>query len=164
MFLAVMLLVLMGALGLVALDTATEDRRIAGVQNRSASAFAAAEAGAAHAAELVAEKDLNLPNQTLSSTAVYDREGGNLPSYRADPDVATTANATGIKRASGRDGPADGFSPNAGGGWVMARWQVNVEGRSPQPAGGGMDARGSTSRLEVVRVELSHGGSDYRGQ
>jgi len=164
MFLAVMLLVLMGALGLVALDTASEDRRIAGFQNRSASAFAAAEAGAAHAAELVSEKNTNLPVQTLSSTAVYDREGGNLPSYRPDPDVATTANASGIKRAPGADGAAAGFSPNAGGGWAMARWQINVEGRSPNAAGGGIDTRASTSRIEVVRVELTHGGADYRGQ
>jgi hypothetical protein len=163
MFLAVMLLVLMGALGLVALDTATEDRRIAGFQNRSASAFAAAEAGVAHAAELVRTNVTQIPNTTLSSTAVYDREGGNLPSYRADPD-ATVANPDGIKRAPGADGAAEGVPPEAGGGWKTGRWQINVEGRSPTAAGGGIDGRASTARIELVYGLLTHGGSDYRGQ
>jgi len=163
MFLAVMLLVLMGALGLVALDTATEDRRIAGFQNRSASAFAAAEAGIAHAAELVRANVFTIPNTTLSSTAVYDREGGNLPSYRADPD-ATVANASGIKRAPGTDGAAEGVPPEAGGGWKTSRWQINVEGRSPNAAGGDINGRMSTARVELIYGLLTHGGSDYRGQ
>ena len=162
MFLAVMLLILMGAIGLVALDTAGEDRRIAGLQNRSSAAFQAAEAGVAHAAELARSAIFNIPNTTLSDVGVYDREGGALPSYRADPALGA-ANPTGIIRAPGVDGAAEGVPPEAGGGWKTARWQINVEGRSPN-AGVDMDSRRSTARVELVYGTLTHGGSDYKGQ
>lgn len=162
MFLAVMLLILMGALGLVALDTASEDRRIAGFQNRSSAAFQAAEAGVAHAAERARGANLNVPTTTLSDATVYDREGGSLPSYRADPALAGT-NPTGIMRAPGVDGGAEGVPPEAGGGWKTARWQINVEGRSPNPAGD-INSRMSTARVELVYGTLTHGGSDYKGQ
>ncbi|MFI5319160.1 MAG: hypothetical protein ACHQ6V_06240 [Myxococcota bacterium] len=162
MFLAVMLLVLMGALGLAALDTASEDRRIAGFQNRSSAAFQAAEAGIAVAAERARANNLTVPLTNLSDVGVYDREGGALPSYRADP-AATVANPNGIKRAPGVDGAAEGVPPEAGGGWKTARWQINIEGRSPN-AGADLDSRMSTSRVELVYGTLTHGGSDYKGQ
>lgn len=162
MFLAVMLLILMGAIGLVALDTASEDRRIAGFQNRTSAAFQAAEAGLAHAAELARSANFTVPPTTISDAGVYDREGGQLPSYRADPASVGT-NPTGIVRAPGVDGAAEGVPPEAGGGWKTARWQINIEGRSPNAAGG-MDSRMSTARVELVYGTLTHGGSDYKGQ
>ena len=162
MFIAVLLLILMGALGLVALDTATEDRRIAGFQNRSASAFAAAEAGVAHAAELAKQNVTNLPTQNLSDATVYDREGGALPSYRADPNpLPVGTNPTGIVSAG--FGAAEGVAPDAGGGWKTGKWRINVEGRSPVNAAG-MDGRMSTSRIEMMWGEPTHAGSDYEGQ
>jgi Tfp pilus assembly protein PilX len=162
MFIAVLLLILMGALGLVALDTATEDRRIAGFQNRSASAFAAAEAGIAHAAELAKQNVTNLPTQNLSDATVYDREGGALPSYRADPNpLPVGTNPTGIVSAG--FGAAEGVAPDAGGGWKTGKWRINVEGRSPVNAAG-MDGRMSTSRVELMWGEPTHAGSDYEGQ
>lgn len=161
MFIAVLLLILMGALGLVALDTATEDRRIAGFQNRSASAFAAAEAGIAHAADLAKQSNTNLPTQTLGDLTVYDREGA-LPTYRADPNpLPVGTNPTGITSAG--YGAADGFAPAAGGSWKMGKWRINVEGRSPVNAAG-IDGRMSTSRIELMWGELDRQGSSYEGQ
>lgn len=161
MFIAVLLLILMGALGLIALDTATEDRRIAGFQNRSASAFAAAEAGVAHAAELAKQNITNVPTQNLSDATVYDREGA-LPSYRADPNpLPVGVNPNGIVSAG--FGAAEGVAPDAGGGWKTGKWRINVEGRSPANAAG-MDGRMSTSRIEMMWGEPTHAGSDYEGQ
>lgn len=162
MFLAVMLLVLMGAIGLVALDTATSDRRIAGFQNRSSAAFQAAEAGVASAAERARSNILSVPLTNLSDVGVYDREGGALPSYRADPALGAV-NPNGIMRAPGTDGAADGVPPEAGGGWKTARWQINVEGRSPN-VGVDLESRMSTARVELVYGTLTHGGNDYKGQ
>jgi hypothetical protein len=162
MFIAVLLLVLMGALGLVALDTASEDRRIAGFQNRSNSAFAAAEAGVAHAAELAKQNNLTLPTRNLSDTTVYDRETA-LPSYRADPNpLPVGTNPTGIVSAG--FGAAEGVAPEAGGGWKTGKYRINVEGRSPNAAGAGMDGRMSTSRIELMWGEVTNAGSDYEGQ
>ena len=53
MFVAVLMLVLMGWLGLAAMDTASRDQQLAGFRNRSRSAFYAAEAGAAAGRALV---------------------------------------------------------------------------------------------------------------
>lgn len=162
MFIAVLLLILMGALGLVALDSATEDRRIAGFQNRSASAFAAAEAGVAHAAELAKQNNTNMVTATLGDAGVYDREGGALPSYRPDPNpLPVGTNISGI--ASAGFGAAEGVAPEAGGGWKTGKWRINVEGRSPVNAGG-IDGRMSTSRIELMWGEPTHAGSDYEGQ
>ena len=44
----VMLLLLLGVIGLSALDTVMRDQQVAGFQNRSTAAFYAAEAGVAH--------------------------------------------------------------------------------------------------------------------
>lgn len=162
MFIAVLLLVLMGALGLVALDTASEDRRIAGFQNRSNSAFSAAEAGVAHAAELAKQNNMTLPTRNLSDTTVYDRETA-LPSYRADPNpLPVGTNPTGIVSAG--FGAAEGVAPDAGGGWKTGKYRINVEGRSPNAAGGGMDGRMSTARIELMWGEITNAGSDYEGQ
>jgi hypothetical protein len=162
MFIAVMLLILMGALGLVALDTASEDRRIAGFQNRSSAAFEAAEAGAAHATELAKANNTTIPVRTLSDVTVYDREGA-LPSYRADPNpLPVGVNPTGIVNAG--FGAADGVAPEAGGGWKIGKWRINVEGRSPNPAGAGIDGRMSTARVELMWGELTNAGNDYEGQ
>jgi hypothetical protein len=162
MFIAVLLLILMGAIGLVALDTATEDRRIAGFQNRSNAAFEAAEAGAAHAVVLAKQSLTTLPIANLGDATVYDREGA-LPSYRPDPNpLPVGTNPTGITSAG--FGAAEGVAPDAGGGWKIGKWRVNVEGRSPNPAGAGIDGRMSTSRVEVMWGEFTNAGSDYEGQ
>ena len=68
LFIAVMMLVLMGALGIVALNEVTTDRQVAGVQNRAVSAFYSAEAGLAEARSLV--KDIGTRTSTLISVSV----------------------------------------------------------------------------------------------
>lgn len=158
MFLAVMILVLMGALGLVALDTASEDRRIAGFQNRSHTAFHAAEAGVAHARRIVAEaagEDPNpLPARTIGDAALYDREGA-LPRYGPDPAMAGT-NPNGVRRANltGPVGGGAGSAANIMGpssGRAMEYYVINVEGRSPQ---NGVDIE---SRASIARIEAMEG-------
>ncbi len=133
------------------------------MQNRSASALQAADAGVAHAVSLVAGGGANptLPIRNLSDATVYDREVA-LPSYRPDPAMAAT-NPTGIDLNAGR-GPLPGAAPNAGGGFTTRYTLINVEGRSPNTAGGGLDARMATARLEVKWGTPGSSGSDYRGQ
>ena len=148
MFLAVMILVLMGALGLVALDNATEDRRIAGFQNRSHTAFEAAEAGLAHARQLVLDASTGtpvpLPLTTLGDTALYDRET-TRPTYQQDPRVVAT-NPTGILSVGSAN-----VSGGALGKWQSGLFVLNVEGRSAQN-GAGVETRASIVRLEAVQA------------
>ena len=97
MFVTVLLLVLMGALGLAALDAASRDRDAAGYYNRENAAFYAAEAGVSHARalirgvgstdELPAFPTQGAP-QTLGDTSMYPAGGGSpLPFYYGDPAV-----------------------------------------------------------------------------
>ena len=53
LFVAVLMLVMMGFLGVAALDSVARDREVAGLQNRSRTAFYAAEAGLANARQLI---------------------------------------------------------------------------------------------------------------
>jgi hypothetical protein len=149
LFVAVMMLVLMGALGIVALDKVTIDRQVAGFQNRAQSAFFAAEAGVAEARDLVAEVGTRsqVPNfhtvtapRVLGDTALYDVEGS-TPRYYGDPRFAPD-----FIRYKGDGGAASGMNLQ----WgkqklVTTLWQINVVGQTPD---------GSRSRQEVVEVKI----------
>jgi hypothetical protein len=152
LFVAVMMLVLMGFLGLAALDRVTRDEQVAGFQNRARSAFYAAEAGVAAARSLVSD-----PNQVYDRTAtpafpdqatprqvgdvaLYDREGGGLPEYYGDPAVAPKPPIRWAK--DGKGGGAFGMNLQANqGGLKETLWMINVVGESPD---------GSRSRVEVL--------------
>lgn len=149
LFVAVMMLVLMGFLGLAALDRVTRDEQVAGFQNRARTAFYAAEAAAAEARSLIANSAVvadrtssvafhqeATPRQ-VGDTALYDREGGNLPRYFGDPAFAQPIRYL-------KDGPGlQGGNLQPGQGLVETLWQINVVGLSPD---------GSRSRIEVVAV------------
>jgi len=150
MFIAVLMLVMMGWLGLAAMDTATHDRQVAGWHNRTRSAFYAAEAGVAAGKLLVAQANSRsttpaLPATSIGTGAMYARFGAQ-PQYVGDPAVAQP-----IKWV--RDG-----GPLAGGNLsnpriVKSLWQINVVGRSYTPAGGTFANRMSTARVEVIEVK-----------
>ena len=155
LFVAVMMLVLMGFLGLAALDRVTRDEQVAGFQNRARTAFYAAEAGIAAGAQhrrrlepifdrstTPAFPDDTAP-QTVGDTALYDREEGNLPRYYGDPSTGQPP----IHWAKdGKKGGAYGMNlQEAGGGLQETLWLINVVGESPD---------GSRSRLEVLAVRL----------
>ncbi len=160
MFVAVLMLVLMGALGLAALEGASQDRQIAGFQNRSDNAFYAAEAAVAQARQLV--RDDSAPNAAgklvaanLADVALYDREGA-LPRY--GPDQAMLAvNPTGILDLN-KTGPVPGVDGRVGGAGLTVRYfQINVQGTSPQ-AGFGLDGRASTARIETIEAKVGASG------
>jgi hypothetical protein len=149
LFVAVMMLVLMGFLGLAALDRVMRDEQVAGFQNRARTAFYAAEGAVAEARSLIANSAVvsdrssnvafytDTAPQLVGDTALYDREGGNLPSYHGDPAFNPSIRYL-------KDGPGlQGGNLQPGQGLVETLWQINVVGSSPD---------GSRSRIEVVAV------------
>jgi hypothetical protein len=140
LFVAVLVLALMGALGIMAFNTVLVDRQVAGFQNRAKTAFYAAEAAAAEGRSLVRSvgsrtETPNLNPRALGDSALYDREFA-LPSYSGDPAFANPIRYIG-------DGDMAGGAnlQMKGQKFVNTLWQINVQGQSPD---------GSTARIEVV--------------
>lgn len=158
MLVAVMMLVLMALLGLAALQTAGEDQQIAGLTNRSRSAFYAAEAGAAHGRQLIADADARtvtpvLPPTNLGDGAMYARYQAQ-PRYFPDPNPPGGGPAI---RYLGDGGPAEGMNM-ANPRYVKTIWRINVIGQSPENAGGIWDQRASTARIEVQETKILSSG------
>ncbi len=154
MLVAVIMLVMMGLLGLAALETAGEDQKIAGLSNRSRSAFYAAEAGAAHGRQLIAAADSRsstpaLPNTSLGDATLYVRYQ-TQPRYFADP--APPAGGAAIQYVDDA-GPAEGMNL-ANPKYVNTIWRINVVGQSPENAGGTWTQRPSTARVEVMQTKV----------
>ncbi|MHC4447467.1 MAG: hypothetical protein ACYSXF_06775 [Planctomycetota bacterium] len=159
LFVSVLLMVLIGALGLAALDTIAVDRQVSGVQNRSLAAFWAAEAAVAQARDLVVRRGeegttftypadfpsvgapTNLGDAALSS---YFRLG--LPLYYADPDPALVNPIKFLRQGSGRIAAQGGNLVEGKQKPVEGFWQINVMGQT---------ADGTTRRLEAVEWKLS---------
>ena len=144
LFVAVLVLALMGALGIMAFNTVLVDRQVAGFQNRANTAFYAAEAAAATGRSLLRSVGSRsdtpaLPTSTLGDVGLYDREP-TLPSYSGDP---AEVNPIRYLRDGGRAG---GMGVEVGGqSFVYTLWQINVQGQSPG---------GSTARIEVVETKV----------
>jgi hypothetical protein len=148
----VLLLVLLGILGLAALETVQRDQQVAGFQNRSRLAFYAAEAGVADAKNRLrdvwtTEDTVDFPDDG-SPVAVGDSTmfPHGQPSYYADP-LATA----GIEYMdAGAPSVAGGHDQRLGGSTrVNTLWRIRVEGSAPG---------GTTSRLEVVATRELDGG------
>jgi hypothetical protein len=157
LFVAVLMLALMGVLAIASIEATTRDREAAGYTNRTSTSFYAAEAGVAAAREAV--KAVTDPTATvafpdqgtptlLGDTSLYDKEGGNLPRYYGDPDFANPIQYRDEVNIGG------GFSVETGGfKGTGTLWQINVVGESPD---------GSTTRLEVMEVVWDYvTGSSY---
>ena len=143
LFVSVMILALMGALGIMAFNTVLADRQVAGFQNRARTAFYAAEAAAAEGRSLVRSvgsrnQTPNLNPRPLGDMALYDREFA-LPSYAGDPAFPDPIRYIG-------DGTMAGGAnlQMKGQKFVNTLWQINVQGQSPD---------GSTTRIEVVETK-----------
>lgn len=136
----VLMMVLLGMLGLAALDTVTSDQQVAGFQNRARTAFYAAEAGLAQAQQVllgvIADTETPpLPGAQLGDAALYPY---GRPSFGADPDFATPIRAVGT-RLDLAGGNLRGGRPLS----TVTLWQVNVRGQTPD---------GASSRIEAVIV------------
>lgn len=148
----VLLLVLLGILGLAALDTVTRDQQVAGFQNRSRLAFYAAEAGIADAKNRLrdvwtTEDVVDFPDES-AAVAVGDAAlfPYGRPTYYADP-----AADAGIEYMNaGAPSVAGGHDQRLGGSTrVNTLWRIQVEGRTPD---------GARSRLDVVATRELDGG------
>ncbi len=176
MFVAVLMLVLMGWMGLAAMNAVSRDNQVAGFQGRNQNAFFAAEAGVAYARAVVehhiADTD-DLPGlgtvpafptaaapTQLSNAAAYAQwqnaatAGQELPGYYADPNPPDPLNPQPIHYI----GPGeilDGDDFQVGGPKrVGTLWQINVVGKSPQALGAaGFGSGASTARVEAVSIK-----------
>lgn len=157
MFMAVLLLVLMGAMGLAAVDMAGRDRQAAGFQNRSLGAFYAAEAGAAHGRALIRgvgdrSETPALPTTNLGDLGagnLYDRES-QLPQYYPDPAFADP-----VRYADKEGAIAGGMNLQEGGTkFVNTLWQINVVGQSANALDTAFEGRASTARIEVMETKV----------
>ena len=139
LFVAMMLLMLMGLIGFAALETVTRDQQVAGFQNRKRSAFYAAEAGLAMAIDqLKSTGSPALAPANLSDAPTYPH---GQPSYALDPTVATPIEDLGTTAVSGMNLAIGGGGPT----FSVRYWRVRVEGQAPG---------GSRSRLEAVASVL----------
>ena len=146
LFVAVLVLALMGALGIMAFNTVLVDRQVAGFQNRAKTAFYAAEAAAAEGRSLVrgvgSRGDTPALNpRSLGDMALYDREFA-LPSYAGDPDPGFVDPICHIDDSGTAGG---GNLRIKGQKFVNTLWKINVRGQSPD---------GSTTRIEVMETKV----------
>jgi hypothetical protein len=136
----VMLLVMIGLVGLAALNTTTRDQQVAGFQNRKRVALYAAEAGVSEALEqLTTTHTPTLSTASLGDSTIFPH---GQPSYRPDPAVADPIEDVG-------SAPFPGMSLNIGQGglptYQLNYWRIHVEGQAPG---------GSQARLEAVSGAL----------
>jgi hypothetical protein len=157
LFVAVMMLVLMGFLGLAALERVGRDEQVAGFQNRARTAFYAAESGNAEGRRVITGSiTLDSSNEPpfheeadprlLGDAALYDREGGSLPRYFGDP-LADDAPIKFVQHTLVRPEGGDLSGPPT---LVEGWWRVNVVGQSPD---------GSVARVEAIVARAMAPGS-----
>jgi prepilin-type N-terminal cleavage/methylation domain-containing protein len=144
---AVMMLVLMGLIGMAALDSMTKDRQVAGFQNRARLAFYAADAGVAAGLNLVVTKVIDrsttppLPATALGDAVIYPY---GQPGFRGDPKFPNPI------FWKGDGGVVAGTSLQGGGPqFVNTLWQIRVEGQTPD---------GGRARLEAMATKMLVGG------
>jgi hypothetical protein len=136
----VMLLLMLGLVGLAALNTTTRDQQVAGFQNRKRIALYAADAGISDALEkLTTTATPTLVQTSIGDSSLYPH---GQPLYRPDPAAANPIEGLGTA-------PFPGMGLNIGQGGVptyqMDYWRVQVEG---------LAAGGSRARVEAVSGAL----------
>ena len=142
---AVMMLVLMGLIGMAALDTMTKDRQVAGFQNRARMAFYAADAGVATGLNLVrtaANRAATpaLPVTTLGDAVIYPY---GQPAFTGDPLVANPV----VYSKDG--GPVQGMNLQVPVQFVNTLWDIRVEGQTSD---------GGRSHLEAMATKMLDNG------
>jgi hypothetical protein len=136
----VMLLLMLGLVGLAALNTTTRDQQVAGFQNRKRIALYAADAGISDALQkLTTTQTPTLAQTSIGDSTLYPH---GRPLYQPDPSVANPIEDLGTA-------PFPGMGLNIGQGGVptyqMDYWRVRVEG---------LAAGGSRARVEAVSGAL----------
>jgi Tfp pilus assembly protein PilX len=156
LIITVLVMLLLGAIGLSALDTVMRDQQVAGFQNRSSEAFYAAEAGVAAAKDLIRQNVFS-PTDTVNfatyaspvmigdtSTYPYGQ-----PRYYGDPkapEAIQSLNQTLTVAGAGGSNMRQGTGAN----WnKFALMQIRVAGQTPD---------GAVSRIEVVTTNQMPGG------
>jgi hypothetical protein len=157
LIITMMVLLLLGVIGLSALDTVMRDQQVAGFQNRSTAAFYAAEAGLAAAKDEV-RKNYNYatigeeittfplvgaPGE-FGDTALYPY---GRPQYYADPDVAEPMKAMNPVSSPGGGGSNMRIGGSSWG--YAAPYKLRVVGRTVD---------GAKSKLEAVVMNRIPGG------
>jgi Tfp pilus assembly protein PilX len=137
----VMLLMMLGLVGLAALNTTTRDQQVAGFQNRKRMALYAADAGIAEAFErLTTTSTPSVSTLNLGDTTLFPN---GQPSYRPDPTVATPVKDLG-------NAPFPGMGLNLGQGglptYQINYWRLRVQGLAPG---------GTQAKLEAVSGSLT---------
>ncbi len=142
---SVMMLVLMGLIGIAALDTVTKDRQSAGFQSRNRTAFYAAEGGIAVGMNLVRTADQRTDKPAFPATGLGDAATYpyGQPQYAGDPSAADPI----VFAKDG--GPAEGMSLQVPPQFINTLWQVRVEGRTPE---------GARMRLEAMATKVMDSG------
>lgn len=136
---AMMILALVAALAMAAMDTTTRDQQVAGVQMRARVAFQAAEAGLATA--LATLKGESTPTLAATSIGVSGDYPQGLPSFRPDPGVATPIEYLGAQPVPGMSLNMNGSGPT----FQLKMWRIHVEGSEP---------RGMNSHIEAASAAL----------
>jgi hypothetical protein len=152
----VLLLILLGAIGLAALDTVTRDQQVAGYQSRSRLAFYAAEAAVADARDRIAQQvwstdaTVAFPAQAaavkLGDVTIFPY---GQPFYYGDPNAPAAiqyANKGAIDLGGGndlREGREQRFN---------TLWRVRVVGATPD---------GATARIDEMTTKQLSGGNAY---
>jgi hypothetical protein len=150
LFIAVLVLALMGALAVASIDTASRDRQAAGYYNRSNNALFAADAGVAHAIALIkADGSSGCPKTIafatqgtpalLGDTTTYMKYGDQPKYYGLPAAGANAIQCTGYRNKGGGMSRIGSRPPAR-----YAQWMVQIVGES---------ADGSQSRLEVLHEE-----------
>jgi hypothetical protein len=153
----VMILVLLGMIGLAALDTAMRDQQVAGYQNRSSLAFYAAEAGVADAKNRLAAVFATNAVVTFPAMAAAVQLGDAVifpygrPRYFGDP-AAVGGQAVQYMNAGARDTAGGNDLREGRQQWFNTLWRIQVEGQT---------ADGASSRLDVMATKQLAGGNAY---
>jgi hypothetical protein len=159
LIITVLVMLLLGAIGLSALDTVMRDQQVAGYQNRSSTAFYAAEAGIAAAKDVVRRNVLS-GTERLSFVDkaapvligdTYLHPNGQ-PLYYGSPEpgsgedaIQSLDHSLKIAGAAGSD-MRQGMGPS----WNnFALWKIRVAGETPD---------GAVARIEVVTLNQVPGG------
>jgi hypothetical protein len=153
----VMVLLLLGVIGLSALDTVMRDQQVAGFQNRSTAAFYAAEAGLAQAKDevrrnynyaVIAEEITTFPTYAapaeFGDTSLYPY---GRPQYYADPDVAQPMKALNPVSSPGGGGSNMRMGGSSWG--YAAPYKLRVVGET---------ADGAKAKIESVVLNRIPGG------
>lgn len=152
-----LILVLLGMIGLAALDTVSRDQQVAGYQTRSSLAFYAAEAGVADAKDRIRAvfatgAQVTFPNQaaavSLGDATIFPY---GRPQYFGDP-AAVGGSAIKYQNAGSRD-TGGGYDLREGRQqWFNTLWRIQVQGQTSDAA---------VSRLDVMETKSLPGGTSY---